>query len=332
MYFNEFIGKETISREYKEFSFFKDSLSIDIKQSEKYCETKIFEFNESVFSNLKIYIKEYIPKYTCSFLNSNIEGELFIGINDYGLVKGIPYQGEIDREYIKLKIMKTLKNSIKNDNFDNIDIDIDIEFLEVKSPSKPISEYHEDYIIYLNKKKIFEKKYNEFLMKIEEWKNKYYILNYKLVDIVNTFETRQQLKSFIKENDENNQIINLLNTDYKLPIMHGFEIKDIKLDKNNPYYWVTTFKDKIVDEYKKNKPIFKENFNKSNIPYNLLISLSDMIPYWMNYNKNMNLYVLKIKIKKNKIKNSFLYYDFIHKKWLKCERIILKDQPICLKI
>ena len=185
--FNEFIGKETLSREYKEFSLFKKSLEIDIHQSEKYCCNNKFEFNQSVISNLKRYIKEYIPKYACSFWNSGIEeSELFIGVNDYGLVKGIPYKGNINIEYINIKLKETLNHYIKSDISPYIrpDIEPKIEFeiINVIPPNIPDEEVHEDYIEYLNKKKIFLKKYNDFLKKIDDWKEKYSILNLKLVD------------------------------------------------------------------------------------------------------------------------------------------------------
>jgi hypothetical protein len=334
--FNEFIGKETISREYKEFSLFKKSLQIDITQSEKYCDSNLFEFNDYVLSNLKSYIKEYIPRYSCGFWNAKIkESELFIGVNDYGLVKGIPYQGEIDQEYIKSYILKIFNKYIKYDKSihikDETKIDFEIEFINVENPDKPSENNHQEYKKYLYKKSIFEKKYHDFIKKVEEWKDKYYVLNYKLVDIVNTPETRNQLKEFIKKKDETNPILSLLETDFKLETISGFEMKDIKLDKNNPYYWVTTFKDETVEQYKKSKPIFKEEFNRPNLPYNLLISVSDMIPYWMNYNKNMNLYILKIKMKcQDQI--SFSYFDCQSKNWLKCKRFIFKNQPVCLPI
>jgi len=335
--FNEFIGKETLSREYKEFSLFKKSLEIDIHQAEKYCCNKKFEFNQSVISNLKRYIKEYIPKYACGFWNSGIEeSELFIGVNDYGLVKGIPYKGNINIEYINIKLKETLDHYIKTDISPYIrpDIEPKIEFeiINVIPPNIPDEEVHEDYIEYLNKKKIFLKKYNDFLKKIDDWKEKYSILNLKLVDIVNNPSTRNQLKEYIKINDENNPVYQLLETDFKLEQISGLEMKNVKLDKNNAYYWVTTFKDSIVNEYKKSKPIFNTYFSRSNTPFNLLIGVSEMIPFWMNYNSDMNLFILRIILKCKKSQISFCYYDPCVDRWLKCKRVIEKDQPVCLPI
>ena len=80
----------------------------------------------------------------------------------------------------------------------------------------------------------------------------------------------------------------------------------------------------------KNKPIFLDTF-KLNIPFNLLVSVRDMIPYWMNYNKDMNLYVIKIKIY-CKNKNKFCYFDHITKKWLQCQRVYKDNEPMCLPI
>ena len=66
-----------------------------------------------------------------------------------------------------------------------------------------------------------------------------------------------------------------------------------------------------------------------NIPYILIQSVHSMIPYWMNNNDNMNLYVIQINII-NTYKNfKFKYYDYITKQWFYCKREIKYNQPVC---
>jgi hypothetical protein len=85
--FNDYIGFETINKEYKEFTFNCAGINIDNKLAEKYCYNNNFKFNEDVLENLKKYIKVYLPKYACSFWNSKIQkSKFYIGVNDFGLV------------------------------------------------------------------------------------------------------------------------------------------------------------------------------------------------------------------------------------------------------
>ena len=106
-------------------------------------------------------------------------------------------------------------------------------------------------------------------------------------------------------------------------------MKDLKLDKNNPYYWVTTYKDEYIEEYKKNKPIFNDTFSRINTPYNLLIGVGDMIPYWLNNNFNMKLYVIRVILKKKNTGKIYSYYDNITNEWTSCKRMYEGGQPIC---
>ena len=128
----------------------------------------------------------------------------------------------------------------------------------------------------------------------------------------------------------------MLDSDYKLKYISGHDMKNLKLKDDNPYYWVTTFKDEIIEEYKREKPSFNFEYYHACIPYNLFVSVGDMIPYWVNYNPNMKLYMIRIKIKLKRVKNgnnnSFIYFDVVSQKWIKCERVYNLGQPVCMPI
>jgi len=335
LHFNEFIGKETLTKEYKEFSLFKKCINITSRQAEIYCENKIFEFNDNVIANLKQYIKEYIPKYACGFWNTGIEeGELIIGVNDLGLVKGIPYKETtpFPIEYIKKKIYKTIESFVYTDSETSIrpdPIPIKIELIEVIPPPSPIEKNHQDYTEYLSKKDVFLKKYNLFLKTHQEWKEKYEIVNFKLVDIFNNPTTRNDLKEYVKLKDKDNIVISILESDFQLEQISGENMRLLKLDKNNPYYWVTTYKDDFIDKYKKNRPLFTEIFSCSNVPYNLLTGVGDMIPYWLHHNSKMKLYIIRIILKKKNTGNIYSYYDNITNEWTSCKRMYEGGQPMC---
>ena len=55
-----------------------------------------------------------------------------------------------------------------------------------------------------------------------------------------------------------------------------------------------------------------------------------MIPYWINNNDDMNLYVISIDITSPITKNKFKYFDNITSKWLYCERKIVNNEPSCI--
>jgi len=331
MNFDDFIGSETLNKEHKCFSFHKSGMNIDISTASSYCENNQFTFNHYVISNIKKYIKLYLPKYVCGYLNSNLnKGDFYIGINDFGFVKGIPYQGKLSLEFIKQYINKTITNYIKGSKIDNSMIEV--ELINVNKPDIPIYNQNPKYTEYLEKKKEYLEKYSDFLQKYKEWEQKYDIFNHKLIEIYNNKETRAMLIEYVKKHDPENCVLELLYSDYQMKYNEDDYVKELKLDKNHSYYWITHFKDDEITNIRKERPIFIKDFNHYNVPINLIISVNDMIPYWMNHNVDMNLYVIHIKILNNNNNNNIYEYRDYHNKdkWIKCQRYLLPNgQPSC---
>lgn len=323
--YNECLGLETINKEYKEFGFQKLGLSLTREQEEHYCNTNHFDFNINVLQHLKYYIKSYIPKYGTGYWNSDIsDGTIYIGVNNEGIVKGIPYQGELKKEWVEKVVLKTVTKKIKGGNITQEHITV--ELLPVESCEETAEAVHPDYLYYLEKKKQYTKQYSDFMTIYKQWVDRYEIVSYRLTTIVNTEWSRALLIDYIKQKDPTNPNIHLLQTDFKLIYMSGEEIRDLKNDPNEPYYWVTHFKDDVMRQYKKDKPIFHHTFKQRNILYNLLIGVSEMIPYWLRDNKDVRLYVIRIHFHKC-IAPPFYYYN---KKWILCKRLYFKNQPVCL--
>ena len=82
-------------------------------------EFSIIEDNKIIFScKISHSIKEklsdsIIPKYISSFSGSNISGELYIGIDDYGEITGIPYYGILQKSTILNIIGSSIKEKIR---------------------------------------------------------------------------------------------------------------------------------------------------------------------------------------------------------------------------
>ena len=91
---------------------------------------------------------------------------------------------------------------------------------------------------------------------------------------------------------------------------------------DNIYYWVTRWKDEMCEKLKKIKPLLKIDNNFKSIPLNLIISASNMIPYWVHNNKNIKLNLIIIKIKSKTTNLNCKYYNFYNKKWISCTREI----------
>lgn len=332
--YNDFYGKESLEKEYKEFTFNCAGLCIDNKIAEKLCKTNIFNFNTDVINNLKKYIDIYLPKYTCCFFNTKITNASFIiGINDYGIVKGIPYKGYFPIKFIKKYIFYTIYNKIKIDTNESINLKkyIKIKINNINLPNKPNNNHNEKFIKYLHEKEKYIKLLNDYIKNKNQWRNNLAsISRKKLVDLVNNLETRILLLNYIKLKDPTNITVKLLESDYKLDYKDHEEIIILKNDKNNIYYWLTQWKDEIITQIQLEKPIFIPSFNQHYLPLNLIISCNEMIPYWIHNNENMKLYVIQVKFKLLNL-NVNLKYLNENNKWISYKRILLNGYPSSCK-
>lgn len=338
--FNDFIGKEDLNTEFKEFTFHNSGLMMSNHLAETYCQNCQFSFNSNVIFNIERYIRFYIPKYTCAFLNSNINGSLYIGVNDYGFIKGIPYQGELDTEKIKSKIYETVAATIKNNIDYKFDMEkiIQVEIIKVNQPPKPTKVMPQSYTDYVVKKERFIAEYNKFVERMDNWKVRFHFFIQKLVELVNNIESRMMIIEYIRRNDSASSVIKLLETNYMLEYKDHDEINILKEDPSNPYYWVCRWKDEMINMMKEQKPIFDEPDFMHIVPYNLITSSSEMIPFWYHRNPDMNLYMISIKFNtllstygtrvSSKLYFSYLTHD--DKNWISCYRNVLPNgEPVC---
>jgi hypothetical protein len=347
--YNEYVGQETVKCEYKEFTFNLVGLALENKLAEQYCRTNQFDFNTNVIANLKKYFQVYLGKYACGFFNSGIDGDCWIGINNYGFVKGIPFKGPIDKNLLKKTIKETLKQTVKNNtnqiNWEQL-VKIKIKKVSYNFNRETLPE-NITFSNYLVGKEKFDTEYAEFIKQIELWRNRMGFSAIKLVDLVNNPETRSQIIQYIKLTDPINPVIKLLETDYVLKYKSHKDIIQIKKNPLEPYYWVTRWKDIIVDSLKLEKPTFTNCFNSHNTPINLLTSANEMIPYWITYNSNMNLYIIQINFSGSEFSintadfnelfssnfNQFEYLDSQSRKWNRCYRTVLANgDPVCLPL
>ncbi len=330
MQYMDNIGIETINKEYKVFNFYNVGLELSNEDSISLLENKKWIFNEYTLKTIASMIKIYLPKYTCAYLSNNYDdnSELFFGIDDLGNIKGIPYDGILDINYIKEIFIQVMKSYIKIDDGLNIEDYVDIELINVNYVNNEILEnVHPYYKEYLKIKSLYEINKNKFHKKKNTWNKLSLRYNQKLTNLVNDKDTRYELINYIEYKSPRNPIIKILKTDIIFDQITFEKIMIYKNDINNIYYWITEWKDKMLSFIKSIRPQFNFKIPSYIYPTSILMAIDPMIPYWCKFNQNMNLYLIKFNFKAhNKIK---IQYKNIYNEWCSCTRIISGNGPCC---
>lgn len=334
--YNEYNGPETINKEYKLFTLHPKGCSLDI-ENEKYAEN-IFKngewiFNNSVLENLDFYIKTYLPKYSTAFLNSKSEtekSEMFFGISDDGIIHGIPFKGKLTKQLLKDKV----NNILNSDNIkSNEDLNklIDFEVIKINTDNFNFNENY-NYIVedYFLKKKVFKDLMKKYLMKRKKWHHMMDYYSDKLYYLINNKNTREELIRYIElKAPERKYLIRMLKSDIIFPEKTGDEIAILKNDKNKIWYWLTSWKDNMTDFVKSLKPRPPHGISNTLYPINVITTIVDMIPHWLNKDNEINLYLIKFLFNK-KNKKIEISYKGIYGEYNDCYRCLIEGEPCCM--
>jgi hypothetical protein len=332
-YGNNF-GSETLDNEYKELTFKHSGLEVDSSEAEELVRTSNWCFNDMILEAIKKYFKIYVSKYASSFMNDYSEtsdnGNLYIGIADDGTIQGIPYQGDIDISFLNDELMKNIKKYISSVNMDLINNSISLELINVDYIKRDISKYTTFYSQYLYIKNEIEKNETKFKNIMESWTEVHSRYAQKLVNLFNLPPTRNEILSYIKLNDPDNKVINMIQTGHIINIKTHEEINELKMNSDEPYYWVCKFKDEYLDTIRENRPIkkYKSAIASFLNPISIIMKMNNMIPWWMQNNENMKLFVIKINFKKIQGNNEIYYIDSFGRKH-KCYRSLDRGKPYC---
>jgi hypothetical protein len=332
MIYEKNYGPETLNKEYKEVTFNHCGLKIDEEDAETFIKKSNWIFNNSIIDAIKHYLKIYLPKYICGFMNKLSEsnnGEFYLGIGDDGTIYGIPYQNKLID--ILPIIDKTIDKYIISNNNTLIKKNITFEIILVtynKSTKNKMNPYLKKYYKILAQ---YEQNKKEYNIKFTKWYDEHKKYTQQLINLFNNQPTRNELTTFIKYHNPKSIIIKHINNGFLVKTKTHEEIQIEKDIYDTPYYWICKFKDYMLECTKKLRPIqhYKNKFYNILRPINILSKISMMIPSWMNNNENMNLYIIKIKINKPDDDCDINYIDIYGKKH-NCYRTIIDGLPCCM--
>jgi hypothetical protein len=338
MYYQQNLGVENEEREYKIVCFIPTD--IDNKDKVENLKSGLWIYNKIVNGTIIRYLNTFLPKYIASFSNpkSNLKyGEFYLGVNDDGIVHGIPYDGELLIDFIKnqLEIIFDKKIRSVNNNKNEYKEKTSIEL--IKLHKKDYYDYIDYYNEYIKNQEKEKTKLNKYLNYKKNWEKLFLKYICKLHEIINDPQIRIEIINFIKDNCKNKLLmLELLvelrsNKQYK-PVSYNY-IEKYRNDDTNIFYWVTRFKDYRVGFLKSIKPINPKLYYNDTTPSYMLSNIPNMIPFWLYKNKSLNIYLIKITMPGNISENNFLQYkDNVTGEWLSSYRTSYKGQPRCLPL
>ena len=332
--FTSNLGPESLSNEYKQFTLNAAHHNIDITLAEELVTTNEFCFGKIVKEQIVSYLETFVPKFVSAIMNPYSlvsKGNMYIGVEDNGTVIGIPFQGTLNKYWLDEQVHRVLRDRLSANTIIDLRKYVRVRLLNVNNIKQPKTNLNDKVRLYFKEKADIEEKFKKYLYKLSNWKRRLDYFNQKLVDLANNPDCRINLISYIKSNDPTNKAINILESDWLMESKTHDEISILKVDKHSPYYWVVTWKDMMIDLIKKSKPHYYETYNMSNHPINLIKSVSEMVPYWIHYNTNMNLYVIQISVIQPINKTIVSYQEPMTGKWLRVYRTEHYGEPACIR-
>jgi hypothetical protein len=331
--FGQYVGEEDIEREYKEFTMdFSGKLSensaIHLVKSSRWIFNR--QSINSLFECINMYLPRYITGFMCKESETN-QGSLQIGVGDDGILCGIPYSGNLMTDVdIADMINKVIKAHIICDNVEiikqNIKFDIvelDYEPTDIPDRCPLIDRYLEMMYEHNIGLAHAQKLYDEWFVLFSKYMTR---LTYLFNDPI----TKEELCEYIEQHDPNSNSIELIKSNYILEHLSHDELSKPKNDPATPYYWVCRWKDELVRKNLALKPKIKYFEHKSHTsPVKILQSVRPMIPYWMQNNKNMHLFILKFSFQKPLDKELDISYTDRVGNVIKCYRTI-ENTPCCM--
>jgi hypothetical protein len=344
----EHLNEETLFREYKVASMNHLGMGLSEDSAEYYLRTEKWVFDKKMKDNIYFIIKQYFKKYICSFLNP-VENRykefnkavLYYGVSDNGIIEGIPFKKPLNIHRLKDYLKSILFSyQIKS----NIDKNILWEAFDIKLIKLNINHKIKSKIDYYKRFKVEEEKakkiMSDYYLRLNIFYKTLKLYSNKLINIIENPITQKQLLEYVyyKTENKNINIYQIIRRKIKHKLycknIDHFEIQKSKEDIYNVYYWVTKYKDDMIDFIRSNRP--KKPYKlipRKYYPINVLNQMDKMIPIWLNSN-NINLYIIKMTFNKKLVIEHYphlSYYNDDIKKYIYCYRSLDNlGMPCCV--
>jgi hypothetical protein len=360
------LGCETEEREYKVFTF--GSYATGRNDGFKLLKSCIFPFDDLIETTIKSYIHTYFPKYFSSFSHprtSVSSGSFYIGIDDDGLVHGIPYSGELTKEFVLKQIASTADRIRGANDFDCVDKYMELVKVEVFKLDKTNYETKVvecglqldfGYVMYKKIKKAMcdeEEKRANYLAKKRRWEKFFNSTPQRIYDIINNRKIRSQLINLIKKTSTSTtklapeykniygyceikndywNMISELKSDKIFNHVTYETAEKIRNDKLSPIYWGLVWRDLKTIPSKLKPEVYRVKHNHKQYSMLSVTQIPKMIPSWIKNNSKMNLFVIKITLPGNISPELFMEYQNSANEWSRSYRTNIDGDPICQPI
>nr|QOI90526.1 hypothetical protein HWQ62_00391 [Pyramimonas orientalis virus] len=289
---------ESIDIEYKEFCFktnlfdyySKQELRNMIKQS-----VLLRNFDELIIDNIQKYIHYYVPRYVSAFHNSKHSGEykLFIGINDFNEITGIPFKGNL-RMYNTF-FTKYMEDVIRSNVSNKCCVSTQLETFKTVIDEDILNDDYLGEIMeqYDEQDKLYSIAYEKYVKDKKKWIKDMYFYKGKLQDVVNNNKIKLE---FVKYLEKKNLLKMFPEVFWKYHTIPSDSIKHYKKSPIELLYWLIQFKDERVNHLMTLKPVEPMMPKILNIEYCLLTKMTSLRKRLVT-NANMSYYTILVTFK-----------------------------------
>lgn len=291
---------EELHREYKEFCFKLVLLKYyqidELNQIIQKGNLKD-DFNHIIIANIYKYFDIYVPRYFCSFHNTNRidDSTLLIGIDDHREVTGIPYDGNLAEfeNFFNRHVSMILNTLVDGRCCVDVEIKVvkcltDEDFLsdlmkleDLQKEEQKFIEYKESYRLYHTKRK--------------EWVEKLYFYKGKLQSFLNNTNIKEEFILFlIEQNVYERFLVELSADDISFT---GDVIQKYRNEPTHIIYWLILFKDIRSTEILNDKPVAPLEPQFKPLIHRMMTKLSGLRGIFTKH--GIKYYIIVIHFKKN---------------------------------
>jgi hypothetical protein len=330
---------ESKTSEFKEFSLKIDPISFcTIEEINDLIKTGrlVENFNDIIISNIDYYLRFYVPKYISAF--GNMKGEdpfatLYIGINDFGEITGIPFRGILEVEYLN-EIKDSLKLFLSAKNLEEIFKEIQFEIIKLThDPSMITDDVSAILDEHIGKYNAYKIAYTKYVHDYKSWIEQIDRYSTKISIYFSNPEYRKEIAAYIRLNTTNPEYLkmaDLLETDHKFETIDNDKIMEKKVDQSSIYHWITSYKDSTLDLIKTKRPVRPITYNSDldKISETQFSILTNLRKKFIDNNEDLNYYLIKIKIPTNN--PHLISFSNLNSKWYTRTRDLIHGIACCI--